>query len=150
MGWFEKQIKQRSDLDQQLFEESFFRVAGVVLGERTATKISDEHIITKQAIDDILKYYHFKPVEIPKTIKEHEEQLNYCLRPHGLMKRKIECCFPRTISEKKPLIWWTPLQNISKKPMSIWKTIPNRILLTQHAATVPFSMRGVHCFTPTF
>ena len=90
MGWFEKQIKQRSDLDQQLFEESFFRVAGVVLGERTATKISDEHIITKQAIDDILKYYHFKPVEIPKTIKEHEEQLNYCLRPHGLMKRKIE------------------------------------------------------------
>ena len=74
MGWFEKQIKQRSDLDQQLFEESFFRVAGVVLGERTATKISDEHIITKQAIDDILKYYHFKPVEIPKTIKEHVEQ----------------------------------------------------------------------------
>ena len=32
MGWFEKQIKQRSDLDQQLFEESFLRVAGVDLG----------------------------------------------------------------------------------------------------------------------
>ena len=89
MGWFEKQIKQRSDLDQQLFEESFFRAASVVLGERTATKISDEHIITKQAVDDILKYYHFKPVEIPKNIKDHEAQLDYCLRPHGIMKRKI-------------------------------------------------------------
>ena len=89
MGWFEKQIKQRSDLDQQLFEESFFRVAGVVLGERTATKISDDHIITKQAIDEILKYYHFKPVEFPKSIKAHEDQLDYCLRPHGLMKRQI-------------------------------------------------------------
>lgn len=89
MGWFEKQIKQRSDLDQQLFEDSFFRVAGVILGERTATQISDDRIITKQAIDDILKYYHFKPVEIPKNLKEHEEQLDYCLRPHGLMKRQI-------------------------------------------------------------
>ena len=69
MGWFEDQIKQRSDLDQQLFEESFFRAAGVVLGEKTAARISDEHIITKQAIDDILKYYHFKPVEIPAGVK---------------------------------------------------------------------------------
>ena len=87
MGWFEKQIKQRRDLDQQLFEESFFRAAGVVLGQRTAEKISDDHIITKQAIDDILKYFHFKPVEIPKNVKEHEDQLDFCLRPHGLMKR---------------------------------------------------------------
>ena len=89
MGWFEKQIKQRSDLDQQMFEESFFRVAGVVLGERSATKICDEHIITKQAIDEILKYYHFKPVKLPKSIKTHEDQLDYCLRPHGLMKRQV-------------------------------------------------------------
>ena len=89
MGWFEKQIKQRSDLDQKLFEESFFHAASVVLGERTATKISDEHIITRQAIDDILKYYHFQPIEIPNSIKNHEEQLDYCLRPHGLMKRQI-------------------------------------------------------------
>ncbi len=89
MGWFEKQIKQRRDLDQQLFEESFFRAAGVVLGQRTAERISDDHIVTKKAIDDILKYFHYKPVEIPKNVKEHEDQLDYCLRPHGLMKRQI-------------------------------------------------------------
>ena len=89
MGWFEKQIQQRRDLDQQMFEESFLRVAGVVLGKRTAARISDDRIVTKLAIDDILKYYHFKPVELPKSVKEHEEQLDYCLRPHGLMKRQI-------------------------------------------------------------
>ena len=89
LGWFDKQIKQRSDLDQQLFEESFFRAAGAVLGKRTAAGISDERIITRQAIDDILKYYHFKPVDIPKGLKDHEAQLEYCLRPHGLMKRQI-------------------------------------------------------------
>ena len=89
MGWFEKQIKQRNDLDQQMFEDSFFRAASVVLGKRAASKISDEHIITKQAIDEILKYYHLKPVEIPKSIKDPEEQIDQCLRPHGLMKRRI-------------------------------------------------------------
>ena len=89
MGWFEHQIKQRNDYDQQMFEDSFLRVAGVVLGKRTAEKISDDYIITKQAIDDVLKYYHFKPVDIPKVIKDREEQLDYCLRPHGLMKREV-------------------------------------------------------------
>ena len=89
MGWFEQQIEQRRDLDQQLFEDSFFRAAGAILGERSAEKISDERIITAQAIDEILKYYHFKPIEIPLSLNTHEEQLDYCLRPHGLMKRRI-------------------------------------------------------------
>ena len=89
MGWFEEQIKQRRNKDQQMFEDSFFRAAGVVLGKSHAVRISDEYIITKQAIDDILKYYHMKPVEYPKSIKTHEEQLDYCLRPHGIMKRQV-------------------------------------------------------------
>ena len=72
-----------------MFEDSIFHAAGVVLGKRNAAKISDDHIITKQAIDEILKYYHFKPVEFPKSIKTHEDQLDYCLRQHGLMKRQI-------------------------------------------------------------
>ena len=35
--------------------------AGVVLGQRTAQKISDDRIVTKNAIDEIIKYYHGKP-----------------------------------------------------------------------------------------
>ena len=89
MGWFEKQVKQREELDQQLFEDAFFRAAEVVLGKRIASEMSDDRIITKQAIEDILKYYHFKPVEIPKGVKDHEEQLNFSLRPHGIMRRNI-------------------------------------------------------------
>ena len=90
MGWFEKQVKQREDLDQQMFEEAFFRAAEVVLGKRVASEMSDDRIITKQAIEDILKYYHYKPVEIPKAVKTHEEQLDYSLRPHGIMRRNID------------------------------------------------------------
>ncbi|MBP5262324.1 MAG: NHLP bacteriocin export ABC transporter permease/ATPase subunit [Clostridiales bacterium] len=89
MGWFDKQIQQRENLDQQLFEDSFIRVAGIVLGHRTANKINADRIVTKVAVDDILKFYHYKPVDIPGSIKDHEEQLDFCLRPFGLMRRRI-------------------------------------------------------------
>ena len=89
MGWFENQIEERRAADQQLLEDSFVKIAGVVLGQRTADRISDERIITKGAIDEILKYYHCKPAEIPDSIVEADEQLDYSLRPHGLMRRSV-------------------------------------------------------------
>ena len=42
------------------------------------------------AIDKILRYYHFKPVEIPESITEPIEQIDYSMRPYGLMSRVIE------------------------------------------------------------
>ena len=90
MGWFENQIEERRAADQQMLEDSFVRVAGVVLGERSAEKINDERIITKGAIDEILKYYHYKPAEIPESFTSPEEQLEFSLRPHGMMYRNIE------------------------------------------------------------
>ena len=90
MGWFENQIEERRNADQQLLEDSFVKIAGVVLGERTAQKIGDERIVTKTAIDEILKYYHYKPVELPEVLKTAEERLDYSLRPHGLMRRTVE------------------------------------------------------------
>ena len=34
MGWFEEQIKRREELDQQLFEESFFHAAKLYLAKK--------------------------------------------------------------------------------------------------------------------
>ena len=90
MGWFDNQIEERRRSDQELLENSFDKIAGVVLGKRTAEKIHDERIITKNAIDEILKFYHCKPVDLPEEISNSEEQLDYCLRPHGLMRRNVE------------------------------------------------------------
>lgn len=90
MGWFENQIQDRRDADQQLLEESFLRIAGVVMGEKDAQRIGDARIITKSAIDEILKYYHYKPSELPESITDSDEQLDYCLRPHGMMRRSVE------------------------------------------------------------
>ena len=90
MGWFENQIQDRRDADQTLLEDSFLRIAGVVMGERDAQRIGDARIITKNAIDEILKYYHYKPSELPESITDPNEQLDYCLRPHGMMRRSVE------------------------------------------------------------
>ena len=90
MGWFESQIEERRKADRQLLEDSFVKIAGVVLGERTAVKLGDARMITKNAIDEILKYYHCKPVDLPYEMKTAEEQLDFCLRPHGLMRRNVE------------------------------------------------------------
>ena len=89
MGWFDEQIRQRKDNDQDVFEESILRMASAVIGSQKAGLLRDERIITKEAIDDILKYYHYKPAEIPDNIIDPDEQLEYCLRPHGLMRRNV-------------------------------------------------------------
>ena len=89
MGWFDEQIRQRKENDQDVFEESIFRMASAVIGNQKAGLLRDERIITKEAIDDILKYYHYKPAEIPDSVKDPDEQLEYCLRPHGLMRRNV-------------------------------------------------------------
>ena len=90
MGWFENQIEERRAADSRMLEDSFVKIAGVVLGQRTAEKISDEWIVTKSAVDEILKYYHYKPVEVPEDVRSPEEQLDLCLRPYGLMRRDVE------------------------------------------------------------
>ena len=90
MGWFETQIEERRNADRQLLENSFVKVAGVVVGRQSAERILDERIITKNAIDEILKAYHLKPVEPPETVVGPREQLDHCLRRYGLMRRSVE------------------------------------------------------------
>ena len=89
MGWFDEQIRQRKISDQELFEDSIFQMASAVLGKQAAGRLNDERIITKEAIGDILKFYHYKAPEIPESIEDTEDQLEYCLRPHGIMSRNV-------------------------------------------------------------
>ena len=90
MGWFDNQIKTRREADQQLLDDSFVRVAGVVMGQRRAEAFGDDRIVTKNAIDEILKYYHYRTLDLPDSIKSPDDQLDYCLRPHGIMRRSIK------------------------------------------------------------
>ena len=90
MGWFDEQIRQREESDQNILEESFFRLASVVMDKWTTDRLEDERLVTSEAIGQILKYYGHKPVEIPETVRDVSEQLEFALRPAGLMIRDVE------------------------------------------------------------
>ena len=89
MGLFDDQLKQRKQADQDLFEDSILRMASAVVGSKTAGAMASAHIVTKEAVDDILKFYHINPVDIPASITNPDEQLEYALRPHNIMHRMV-------------------------------------------------------------
>lgn len=90
MSWFENQIEERREADNKLLEDSFVQISGVIMGEKKARRLGDERMVTRNAIDEVLKYYHCKPAEIPESISEPMEQLEYALRPHGIMYRTVD------------------------------------------------------------
>ena len=88
MGWFDEQIKQRKQNDDELFAEAFAGIAGAVTGEKLSALNSGEQK-TKNAVDEILRYYRVKPCEVPDSVKDINERLEYLLRPHGIMRRTV-------------------------------------------------------------
>ncbi|MBR4459518.1 MAG: NHLP bacteriocin export ABC transporter permease/ATPase subunit [Clostridia bacterium] len=89
MGWFSEQIDQRAQSDQNILEDSLFRMASVVMDKWAAVRMEDERLIAREALDEILKFYHQKAVEIPDDIRDVDRQLEYALRPLGLMTREV-------------------------------------------------------------
>ena len=89
MGWFDEQIRQRKESDDGIFHDSIAKMAASVLGKSDISELDDELIITKEAIDDILRFYHCKSLELPDNIKSRDEELEYLLRPYGIMRREI-------------------------------------------------------------
>lgn len=89
MGWFDEQIKQRIQSDDDAFAEAFATMAGAVAGEKLSKALSDDRIQTKNAIDEILKFYGIKSQELPDKIKTADEQLEFLMRPSGIMRRTV-------------------------------------------------------------
>ena len=90
MGWFDEQIKQRKQSDDQLFEEAFVRIADAVLGTKMSSAYASDEARASGEIGEILKYYKIKPREVPDTVKGLDDRLEYLLRPHGIMRRKVQ------------------------------------------------------------
>lgn len=112
MGWFEQQIEKRRQTDEQLLEQSFANIASIIMGEDSAQKFLDDRIISENAIGDILKAFHYKPVEIPDSIKGFDDQLEYSLRPYGLMCRNIELPEHWYADAYGPILAFTKKDNI--------------------------------------
>ena len=90
MSIFDEQISNRKENDEKEFENAFLNIAATVMGQKFAETFKDDNRIAKDAIDEILRFYHIDSVEVPKNITNLEEQLEYVLRPNGIMKRAVK------------------------------------------------------------
>ena len=89
MGWFNEQIKERKISDNNAFEASFDNITASVLGKKMSSALNDSRIITKNAIDAILKFYHVPSREVPEELEDMNEQLEYLMRPYGIVRRSV-------------------------------------------------------------
>ena len=59
MGWFDEQIRQRKAEDDKIFRESLKDAATTILGSRQSY-MGDDHALTANALEKILRFYHLK------------------------------------------------------------------------------------------
>lgn len=89
MGWFDEQIRERKHNDDEAFAEAFANMASAVTGRKIEASLNNDRAVTKDAIDEILRYYHVKSREVPDEIGDVNEQLEYLMRPFGIMRRTV-------------------------------------------------------------
>lgn len=90
MGWFDEQLRQRKKNDDEVLSDAFASMASAVMGAKVAAALNNDSAVTKNAIDEILRFYHAKSREVPDSIKDKNEQLEYLLRPYGIMRRTVK------------------------------------------------------------
>ena len=90
MGWFDEQIRDRKRNDDEAFAEAFANMASAITGRKIDTLLNNDRVVTKDAIDEILRYYHVKSREVPDGIGDVNEQLEYLMRPYGIMRRTVK------------------------------------------------------------
>ena len=88
MGWFNDQIQDRKLKDDEALENAYTNVVSAVLGKKAGATSAEK--IVQGAVEDILRYFRLAACEVPENITKKEEQLEYLLRPHGIMTRRVE------------------------------------------------------------
>lgn len=89
MGWFDEQIRERKRSDNSVISESLYDVIGAVSGKKIFYIPQDSRKAIKNEIDKILGFYRIKSRDLPDSVKNTEEQLEYLLRPCGIMRRTV-------------------------------------------------------------
>ena len=85
MDFFENQINRRKMSDSEIFEDAFSDLLSIIGIE--APKSNKK---ARGAIGEILKYFGKDIPEVPENITNLDSQLEYMLRPSGVMRRRVE------------------------------------------------------------
>lgn len=85
MDFFEDQINRRKVSDTEIFEDAFSDLLSIIGIE--APKSNKK---ARGAIGEILRYFGKDIPEVPENITNLDSQLEYMLRPSGVMRRRVE------------------------------------------------------------
>lgn len=89
MGWFDDQIRERIESDDESFSSAFRTMSSLVMGKRITDAFNEDRVQAENAINEVLKYYRVKRVELPDNIKDINDQIDYLMRPSGVMRRTV-------------------------------------------------------------
>ena len=89
MGWFDEQIRTRKQNDEKVFSDAFIGLSSVVMGKKAAAFTRNERERAHDAIEEILKFYHIHAEPLPKGVDSVSDQLEFLLRPSGIMRREV-------------------------------------------------------------
>ncbi len=95
MGWFDEQIRERVQYDDDVLADAYARMANSISGKKKIDVLfqSDREMATK-AVGEILKYYRVRARRIPDQMEDGREILEYLLRPSGILRRKVKLTGP--------------------------------------------------------
>ena len=89
MGWFEEQIRQKIEVQRRDLDDALMEMAEIVVSDREMIQYNDERIVVKNAVQELLRFYHMKEIQIPESVTGTEQILDYVCSTAGLMKREV-------------------------------------------------------------
>ena len=91
MSWFEEQLETRKRLDDEQVVEAYERIARAVAGSRRAPRMRlDDVAATDSAVAVVLRYFGKTPDDVPETLTDPFDRMDYAVRSCGMMKRKVK------------------------------------------------------------
>ena len=89
MSLFEEQLKTRKLNDDTVISDALEQIAGSVTGKRISAAVADERLRSLDAINQVLGYFGKRPCDVPEKITDVKGQIDYAVRPHGIMYRTV-------------------------------------------------------------
>lgn len=88
---FNQQLQKRLESDQKAMEGSFYELASIVGSEyERNSEPKEKRQAVKGEIEKVLSFLRIKVPPLPEGITDVNEQLEYLLRPSGVMRRRVE------------------------------------------------------------
>ncbi len=89
MSLFEEQLKTRKLNDDAVVSDALEQITNSVTWKRISASTGDERLRSLDAINQVLGYFGKRPCDMPEKITDVKEQIDYAVRPYGIMYRTV-------------------------------------------------------------